>query len=223
MKTSRYVRPVLSPVKWLVGGLMCAGLMANAAPIFVLPNGAVHPPGFVVLLPSPGVGVLPPGVALPPLMFADPVPSPDLHHWELEINNPNPFAMGFNVTFTFPGGPAAGGLFLPPGASMYFDIMYPDVPEISPPLWMVTASSGAAMPGPVLLDTDVLEYPFPTGALPGIGATIPGGPPGAVFGAVIIGAPGIALGNAPVPEPGTLSLLGLGALGLVFRMRRASI
>lgn len=199
--------------------LVGTSLSIQAAPIFALPNGAVHPPGFVVLMPSPGVALLPPGGALGPLFFGDGLASPDLHHWELELNNPNPFGMGFNVSFVTPSGIFGGGVGLPAGSSLYFDVMYADAPpEVG--AWSITAVAAVGMPGPIFLDTDVLEYPFPVGAVPGIGAAIPGGPPGAVFGAPFGGAPVVTLTIGPVPEPTTGWLLGLGALGVIHRLRR---
>ena len=210
-------------MRWLVAGIMATSLMLNAAPIFPLPPGpsVIHPPGYVLHLPSPGPAPLLPGGTLGPVFFPDTLPSPDLHHWEVELHNPNPFVVAFNVSFATPAGAFMGGLSLTPGSSMLFDVMYPDFPaEVSPPLWMVTASSSIGMPAGIVVDTAILEYPFPTGAVPGIGATIAGGTPGAVFGPTVPMLPGIVLTVDPVPEPALATLLGLGALGLINRVKR---
>ena len=218
MKTDSPVRSNFNPAGWILAGVLSMAVAAQAAPIFPLVNPAVHPPGYVLLLPSPGPLLLPPGGIPPPLPFFDGLGSPDHGHWEVEINNPGAGSMAFNVMFTFPGGPAAGGVFLPGGSSLYFDIGYADAPpEIGP--WAITAFSGPGMPGPVFLDTDVLEYPTLVGGI-GIGTIISGGAPGATFGAVFPSAPGIGLGLAPVPEPTTAMLLGLGVLGMVCSRRR---
>lgn len=198
----------------MVACVMFMTAASSAGPIFPLPPGS-HPPGFVVHVVT-GIGVLPPGGFLPPIAYGDALPSPDLHHLEIEINNPNPFPMLFTVTYLVPGGPFAADVGLLPGMSILLDMHYLDVPEVGPVgTWLLTAASAPGTPGPVTVDGMVVEYPigFPP-ALPGFGPPIFSAP-GGFFGPAT-GLPGITFG---VPAPGAIALLGLSGL-LLGRRRR---
>jgi hypothetical protein len=201
-------------------------ITSRAAPFFPMPDPFGAHPGFVINLPPAGPGLLPPGGALPPLVFPDILASPDLGHWELEFNNPVPFPVTFDLTLAFPGGVVLGGLTLLPGGSMYFDIGYFDAPpEVSPPLWVVTAVAAPGAPiGPgILIDTDAIESPFPTG-VPGLAPPVPGGP-GGIFGPAV-GGPGVTVTLALIPEPSSLALVGIGVVGLascVWRRRSRNL
>lgn len=181
---------------------------AIAGPIFPLPPGS-HVPGFGIHLVT-GIGVLPPGGALPAIPFADFIASPDPHHWELELHNPNPFPMMFTATFIAPGGPYAADIGLLPGMSVLLDVHYMDAPEMGPPgTWVMTASSSPLMPGPITVDAMVIEYPMASGAMPGFGPPVFSAP-GGFFGPPT-GLPGPTFG---VPAPATLALLALAGLAL---------
>lgn len=200
-----------------------AATCAHAAPFFGFPAGS-HGPGFGVNLPPTTPGVLSPGGSIGPLTFGDSIASADLGHWEVELSNPNLFPMVFDVTFIFPGGPVIGNLTLPPASSAFFDVDYLDTPpEVSPPLWSLSASSDPGMAGFLFVDSDAIEYPAPAGpGVPGLGAPVAGGGPGG--GGVVWGLPtggiGVTLTLEVVPEPSSLTLTGLGVAGLAGRVRR---
>jgi len=190
-----------------------------AGPLFVLPGGPVHLPGFVVHLPPIGPVPLPPGGVVGPIPYGDGMPNPvDPHHWEIELNNAGPAAFAQDVVITAPviGVAFAGNIFLAPGSSAYWDIHYPDIPEVGG-FWTFLATNPPAGPPGVLIDSSVLEYNFP---LVGAG---PAGPlflgPGG-FGP-LLGMPPILIGiTPPVPEPATITLALCGGVALVGFARR---
>jgi hypothetical protein len=210
---------------WVAATLLAAApLSVRGGPFFVFPDPTATHPGAIPLIAPLGPTPLAPGGTLGPTPFMDTVASLDFGHWEVEIANVLGIPLLFDVTFTFPGGPVTGGLFIPPGGSMYFDVGYLDAPpEVGPPLWLLSAASSLTMPGMVLIDTDAIETPV--GPIHGLGvaAAIPGGAPGSAFGPAFGGGvPSVSLSLLPVPEPGSLALLLIGALGLRRVTRRAA-
>ena len=197
--------------------LISTGLTTRAGPVFPLPDPFGAHPGFGVNLPPTGPGFLPPGGALPSLFFTDAIPSPDVGHLELEINNPNAFAIAFDLGIVFPGGPIAGTLTLPAGSSAYFDIGYVDAPpEAGPPMWSLsaTAAPGTPLGGGITLDADIIETGGPTHP-PGLALFMSAGPGGAGMFGPPSGGPAVTIMLAVVPEPSVFALLGAGLAGLL--------
>lgn len=197
-----------------LSGSTLAGL-ALATLLFVNSAGvqAGHLPthGGTVHLDS-GSFPLGPGATVP-IPFSDVLTSPSLWHWELEIVNLNAFGVFFHADFTFPNGgsPIAGSVSLDPGASITFDIHVGDIPETG--AWTFTATSALASPVVLGIDTSVTEDAVAGPEEPGDFTFVLSGP--GIFDPTN-GATQSASFNltAAAPEPGTLTLLGLGSLGL---------
>lgn len=195
-------------------------MSSQANPIFPLPGFPPHPAGFVVHLAPTGPINLPPGGAIGPILYNDPLPSPDVHHWEVEIFNPVGGAVStFNVNFVLPTGVVSGSLILPGISSAYFDLHVLDLPpEVG--VWAIGVNSSPNMPTPLLVDQSVIEYPFATGALPGLNNVIPSNA-AVVWGAPLPGAPDVTFTIRPLPAPGAMTLLGLAGIVGIKRRRRS--
>lgn len=210
---------------------LCAILMATlvplalsvapsvAAPLVAFPGGT-HPPGFVVHLPLSGGPLVPAGPAVGPILYGDPVPSPtEPHHFEFELNNPAAIPASFNLSINILGMPLPlTGISLAPGASVYYDILYPDLPEVAP---FGTYSFFATNPdilSPLLtVSASVIEYPFPIG-LPGAGPVIVGG--GAVLPFPLLGVAPVLITVVPEPATAVLAVIGMTAVVVLGRRRR---
>ncbi len=171
-----------------LGLLACFAAPTLAAPLFAIPGLAPAGPHPVLPIPpvihfvSPVLPLVPAGT-IGPLPYADGLPSFDLHHLEVEINNPAPNPpQTFNLTVSFPVAPLltapfTGALTLPTGTSAYlhfhyFDGLTPfDVTLFTPWTFSAAAAPGALI-APLTVHASVLEYPFPFAFVPG-----PAGPP----------------------------------------------
>jgi hypothetical protein len=194
-------------------------MSSQANPIFPLPGVPPHPAGFVTHLAPTGPLALPPGGVIGPILYGDGLASPDLQHWEIEISNPIAGAVAtFNINFVLPTGVVSGSVILPGMTSIYFDVHVLDLPpEVG--LWQIGVVATPNMPIPVTVDQSVIEYPFATGALPGLNNVIPSNA-AIVWGAPLPNAPSVTLTIRPVPAPGALALLGLaGMIGMKRRRR----
>jgi hypothetical protein len=174
---------------------------------------ATHPPGFVVHLPNVGPVPLPPGGIVGPVPFFDGIPNPlDPHHWEIELNNFGAVPLASDVVIAVPGGGIAflGNITLVPGGSAYWDIHYPDVPEVGPYVFFATNSPGGVPTWTI--DSSVIEYNFPMAGPPPGGGPIFVGPPGSFVGPAL-GGPLISIN---IPEPSTLALASVAAVATGF-------
>lgn len=210
----------LGQIMLCAAGTFVPAMASQALPIFPLPGVPPHPAGFVTHLAPTGPIGLVPGGTIGPIFYGDGLASPDLHHWEIEIFNPLAGVVAtFNVNFVLPTGVVSGSVILPGMSSVYFDMHVLDIPpEIGP--WVIGVSSSTTMPIPVLVDQSVIEYPFATGAMPGLGGFLSSSA-AAVFGPPLPGAPDVTFDIRPVPAPGAFALLGLAGLIGITRRRRS--
>lgn len=181
-----------------------AGLMqarSVALPVFANPAGT-HPAG-IVLLPNVGPVPLPPAGIVGPIPFFDPVPNIlDPHHWEIELNNTGAGPLASDVVIAVPGGGIAflGNVTLLAGGSVYWDIHYPDVPEVGGPYFFFATNAPGGVPA-WTIDSSVVEHNFPM---------VGPGPAGPVFGGAggligpLLGGPLLAINL--IPEPGTVGM-----------------
>lgn len=199
--------PIPIGMPCMVCGLMVT--MVEAAPVFWLPSFVANPPSFQMHLNTTGPNSLTPGDQLGPIYFSDNLDSLDFHHWELEFHNPTKVPMAFNLLFSTPGGVFLGNASMLPNASIYLSLVYPDVDSPFSSNWQISGGSDSAMLGELLIDTDVFEYALPVNSIAGIvaaGTTL--GSPFAT-GLTIPNAPSLDFTIAIIPEPSTVTLLGL--------------
>jgi hypothetical protein len=194
-----------------------APTMLLAGPLVAHPAGT-HPPGFVTHLAPAAPAPLPPGGGtVGPIPFGDFLPNPfEPHHWEIELNNPAGIPASFNVTMSYPGGGfPLTGISLAPGASVYWDIVYSDIPpEVG--AYTITATNPSPLAPLLTITTSVIEYPFAI-LLPGSGPTIVGG--GAVLPDPILDEPPVFIEVVPEPATASMAIIGMAALALIKRRR----
>ncbi len=196
---------------------------ARAGPIFIpMPGVAPHPGGFTVHSGATGPQVLLPGGALGPYNYGDPLNSLDLHHWEVEFNNPDPVnAVNFDILLFMPGLVLNRNLNLPAGgfASVYLDMHYldnpPEVDNVGN--WAISFSAPANLSSAFTIDTSVMEYSTQVAFATGFNVTLAGG---ATFGNAVGGSTTVVMGNLLVPEPSTALLLASGLVAMAVGQRR---
>jgi hypothetical protein len=200
---------------------LSATVTAWANPNFTLPDPMGTHPLYTSLLAPTGQTFILPGTTNT-FNFLDNVATPQPGHWELEIANVFGSPQFFNVTFIYPGGMDVGSVGLGPGGgSIYFDFGYNDAPETGP--FTVSLISSANLPFGITVDTDTFETPFATHGV-GMAPYFSGGPGGGFNNPGPPSDPSMTFILAPVPEPGSLTLFGLGLTALVghlWRRKRA--